>query len=776
MFWRKLFGTRRRWAIIASAGLVIAAITELFCHPLASMLCDVPGDPWAVLGLLILAAAPLVSEWALNSDNLQAMRIARCLNGAAWIFWIALSVAIWPAYVLGAFALPAAPLLILGGATTGSSFSWEGPLLASFLFLVFTPVVAAIVLLCHHVVLRKVSLIGLRKPLWWTVFAAVCLWGFRPMLLGYHVRMALNSGPEAREKSLTILRVLGGEYDLRMLSYQRRPTLSTVLAYGGAVSLFYGSNSTITERDSARRAYFLLTGRPYTEAPVPPAQMSFFDRNDLLKIEEQGGEKVGSKVKGVTLSASTVEAQIEPPTHTARSLWTMTFANSDTEGQEARATVRLPENAVISGAWLWIKGEKRPAAFGGKAQVRAAYEEVVKIQRRDPLLVTQTDPRRALVQCFPVPPKGEMQIQLEITQFLDENRLALPALTDTNFTQPDSLRHRVSVQGDGLERALTLNEQQMLQPALVSITALAPGPAETWRAAPEPVDLTVAIDTTEQVGEWARKHQAWFTAIAKALPSGSTVRYVDTRLPNPVQASSLDEALSWRFVGGVDAVPALATMLRQKPVKSERQSAILWIHGAMPAEATDLHALHLALTENTRARVLGVLTAPGPDPIMDGIATYESIWVKDDATPENIAQTASTSTSWAPDDGHDYLTPIGGRWPTVRAFARTDSDERMSSLGKLNAWSKTLSGWYGGDRTPTLARYAASRRLVTPISGAVVLENMEQYQRHGLDPNKAPEDDPNPQVSSLAPEPGSLMLLLLVVPLLLGWRRKKATL
>lgn len=764
MFWRKLFGTRRRWAIIASAGLLIAAITELICHPLASMLCDVPGDPWAVLGLLILAAAPLVSEWALSSDNLQAMRIARCLNGAAWIFWIALSVAIWPAYVLGAFALPAAPLLILGGATTGSGFSWEGPLLASFLFLVFTPVVAAIVLLCHHVALRKVSLIGLRKPLWWTVFAAVCFWGFRPMLLGYHVRMALNSGPEAREKSLTILRVLGGEYDLRMLSYQRRPTLSTVLAYGGAVSLFYGSNSTITERDSARRAYFLLTGRPYTEAPVPPAQMSFFDRNDLLKIEEQGGEKVGSKVKGVTLSASTVEAQIEPPTHTARSLWTMTFANSDTEGQEARATVRLPENAVISGAWLWIKGEKRPAAFGGKAQVRAAYEEVVKIQRRDPLLVTQADPRRALVQCFPVPPKGEMQIQLEITQFLDENRLALPALTDTNFTQPNSLRHRVSVQGDGLERALTLNEQQMLQPAPVSITALAPGPAETWRAAPEPVDLTVAIDTTEQVGEWARKHQAWFAAIAKALPSGSTVRYVDTRLPNPVQASSLDEALSWRFVGGVDAVPALATVLGQK---SEKPSVILWIHGPMPAEATDLHALHLALTENQKARVLGVLATPGPDPIMDGLAGYKNMWVKDDATPASIALAASGASSVK-----TARSPLGGRWPAAYSFVATDSDVRTSSLGKLHAWSKTLAGWYEGDRSHTLARYAASRRLVTPISGAVVLENMEQYKRHGLDPNKAPEQDPNPQVNNLAPEPGSLALLLLAVPLFVRWRRK----
>ncbi len=758
MFWRKLFGNRLRWAWISSVGLTLAAVVEATLHPLASFLCDVPGDPWAVLGLLVLAAAPLLSEHALQADNLKIMRLARCVSGAAWVFWLALFVAIWPAYLLGGVGMVGAPLLALFG--LGSKQPWNGALIATFPFLAFTPVIGAIVLLCQHAALRKVELIGLKKPLWWTVFAALCLWAFRPMLLGYHLETALKATPESREKSLGILRVIGGEYDLRMRSYQRRPTLSAMLAQGGAISAMHYSPTDNAE--SARRVYFLLTGKPYTEAPVPAPQIGLFDGNDLLKIEEQGGEKVGSKVDGVTLGSSSLEARIEE-THTARTLWTMTFANSSNEGQEARATVRLPENAVISEAYLWIKGEKRPAAFGGKAQVRAAYEEIVKIQRRDPLLVTTTDPRRALVQCFPVPPKGEMQIQLEITQLLPDAQLTLPALTDTNFTQPTALRHRVSVLGDGPEKAQALTEAQMQRPApspLTPITGNQIGNAllgSPLSGLGVPTDLTVAIDTSAGMRSWLVEHKNWLQGLEKSLPEGSTLGFADTRLPRPTVTSSLDEALRWRFTGGVDAAPALGALAARKKT---RQSAIVWLHSPMPAEATDVSSLAALFSRSDAPRLIGVLTAPGPDPVMDALATSKNVWVKDGATPESLVRTATQKAT-----SLGAQTPLGGRWPASHGFTAINPDGRETSLGKLHAWSKTLQGWYAGKSTDDLARYAASRRLVTPISGAVVLETKEQYQRHGLDPTKAP-DDPNPQVSSIALEPGSFALFLLALPFL----------
>ena len=770
--WKKIFGTRRRWAWIAALSLLAAAVVEAIQHPLAGFLCDVPGDPWAALGLLVLGIAPLLSEWTLaREENLNAVKLARTVNGAAWTFFLALLVAVWPMFLLAGIGLWMVPFSLLGAIGGGAGGS-EALLFALYPLLAFSPLVTAIVLLCQHIALRKIAVPRLRKPLWWTVFAALCLWAFRPLLLGYHIDTALKAEPGAREKSLAILRVIGGEYDLRMLAYQRHPTFSYWLSRGGALSELNGHNRWSEGGDPlarARRTYYLLTGQPYTAAPVPPPQVNVMDRNDLLKIEEQGGAKVGSKVDGVTLSSSLLEAQVEPQTGTARTLWTMTFANASAEGEEARATVRLPENAVISGVWLWIKGEKRPAAFGGKAQVRAAYEQVVKIERRDPLLVTTTDPRRALVQCFPVPPKGEMQIQLEVTQALDGDALALPALTDTNFAQPDSLRHRVKVSGNGPEQARALTEVQMLQPAPI----ITPSPNNGERAGGNspiiggqgvttPVDLTVAIDTTADVQGWVLSHSDWLAELEKRLPPGSTVRYADTRLPQPTETTQLADVRKWRYAGGVDGAPALAALGK----RAAKSSAILWIHGPMPEEATDLHPLHLIWQEENALRLLGVLVKPGPDPVMDGLANYKTVWVKDGATPENVVRTAATPN---PTDAQAISEiPLGGRWPakwSLPAVARIDwsSDSGGANMWLLYDWSRVMKDWYAGQRTDDLARYAASRRLVTPISGAVVLESLEQYKQNGLDPNKAP-DDPNPQVSSLAPEPSALALVLLALP------------
>ena len=70
---------------------------------------------------------------------------------------------------------------------------------------------------------------------------------------------------------------------------------------------------------------------------------------------------------------------------------------------------------MVSRLTLWIDGEEREAAFGGRSQVKTAYKETVQ-QRRDPVLVTTCGPDRVLVQCFPVPPGGgRMKLRLGIT-------------------------------------------------------------------------------------------------------------------------------------------------------------------------------------------------------------------------------------------------------------------------------------------------------------------------------------------------------------------------
>jgi hypothetical protein len=134
--------------------------------------------------------------------------------------------------------------------------------------------------------------------------------------------------------------------------------------------------------------------------------------------------------------------------------WTMEFHNKSTSQQEGRAQVVLPPGAVVSRATLWIDGEEREAAFGGRAQVREAYAKVVR-QRRDPLLVTTAGNDRVLVQMFPIPPSGNMKIRLGITipivpPLQGAMQLQLPAFSERNFDLDPGLRHAVWFESDAV--------------------------------------------------------------------------------------------------------------------------------------------------------------------------------------------------------------------------------------------------------------------------------------------------------------------------------------
>ncbi len=100
--------------------------------------------------------------------------------------------------------------------------------------------------------------------------------------------------------------------------------------------------------------------------------------------------------------------------------------------REARAQVLLPPGGVVSRVTLWVNGEPREAAFAGRGEVRAAYQQVAVQQRRDPVLVTMSGPDRVLVQCFPIQPNGgTMKIRLGITvPLLIESTSAAPAIRD----------------------------------------------------------------------------------------------------------------------------------------------------------------------------------------------------------------------------------------------------------------------------------------------------------------------------------------------------------
>jgi hypothetical protein len=79
--------------------------------------------------------------------------------------------------------------------------------------------------------------------------------------------------------------------------------------------------------------------------------------------------------------------------------------------------------------------------------------------------------------------------------------------------------------------------------------------------------------------------------------------------------------------------------------------------------------------------------------------------------------------------------------------------DHLARQWAIEAVDSPLSGIPETDRPALAARY----QLVTRVSGAVVLETMEQFERHGLTPVDA---DSVPQVPGV-PEPSTALLLLI---------------
>src|SRR5262249_3103773 len=191
-------------------------------------------------------------------------------------------------------------------------------------------------------------------------------------------------------------------------------------------------------------------GVPFSTKPAPlPLQRSIAgSRVD----EDHGTARVGGQVEGVSLASSRIDGSISADDAVAYLEWTMEVRNTAPIAREARLQLALPPGAVVSRATLWVNGEEREAAYGGRSEVRAAYQRVAVQQRRDPLLITTKGADRVLAQAFPVPRNGgTIKFKLGISAPLEitdpsMGRLTLPAIVDRNFSFGPDANHNVWIE------------------------------------------------------------------------------------------------------------------------------------------------------------------------------------------------------------------------------------------------------------------------------------------------------------------------------------------
>lgn len=810
-------GKRRRWAGFAFLLSLAALGFELVTHIAAEALGDPMPDraTFAFYALVPLMLAfnesvlkPDGGRWARRVSSVWLVAVAR----------VGTALALVAAGMVTFMLLPGLPVALYAVLFFGIGL------------LAWCPLIDVCVLVAQWRALgrRQAELPAVSRPL--SALPAVCalaafaFFVVRPLLIGSQLSAALSDGPR-REAALARLGRLGGQEALLNLCYGQQPGYWVALAQDKSLPLLLdeeGWSRTKRNKDKqqARKAFYLLTGQGFETAPPPGvAARTGWEawRNDA-EIEETGGRVVGRLASGVSLAESQMTGTLNAAAETAQTAWTLTFQNNGDTPQEARADIRLPVGAVVTAVSLWVNGKEQQAAFGGREQTRQAYQSVAVVQRKDPLLVTQTEPGRILAQCFPVPAHGKMKIRLGLTAPLQWQNEAAPRLCWTpptfdsvNFRLPRRRATEVTLtgatgdlDGDGWQRDTNDVVRRAYAPAELTLAAppalrlemgrapqvgdrVTPELVRTQSPFPHPaeaVNVLIVTDTTAGLADLTRPDNRRTLADAlAALPSGSQVRLADARDVTGKTASLWLAAADkdgqerwWRersFSGGVDSGPALAwawAAARAQMTVSRRPSAVVWIHDAKPAACAEASAL-LSLMEEAHGigpAVVGLRVGPGPDALTDGLAGQARAFsqVADDFAPADAIRLAARA---APAPTTDAV-PLGGRFPAVNGL----SVASPSPVGPLAISSRVLADWYAPTRDPqrlnAAAKRAAKQQLVTPLSGAVVLETREQYTANGLKPG--PETDSAANV----PEPSALVGLA-VGALLLGVmarRRRKS--
>jgi hypothetical protein len=552
------------------------------------------------------------------------------------------------------------------------------------------------------------------------------------------------------------------------------------------------------DSEKARDVFFRVTGKPFNSLK-PPKGVSGSSlmgrRGDPLEEMEfddhVGGDDVAVRLKYLDLAESRFDGHVNAASRIGYGEWTMVFKNRSSNAQEARCQVRLPRDGRVSRLTLWVNGEPREAAFSTVSKVKAAYKTVAVVRSRDPVLVNVVGPDTVMVQCFPVPAHGEMKIRFGVTAPLDDGRWELPHIVERNFGTTESLEHAVWLQGDcgfeltgtgktqaagrdgeGHSLPATLDGASVLKPGIaLKCAALTSEPAVVWCedrfAKPEERILIREQVTMERKGSnkvvlvidgssSMAGSKKWIT---KSISDGGEV--IMLLADDHARRVSRDELDDYRFAGGRDNEPALREGIR---MAKETGAPVVWVHGPQAVGLSQSEAIQQLLERGTTEPVIyEIEAASGPNRLAEAIyrtgclrrgpALVEP--EKDLTRFLNDLRMNGTKSSW--------------HW------RRAPSPEGLSGA---KVWDQLARSWAAGAvEDPSVimtdaarAELAARYQVVTPFSGAVVLETQAQYDEFGLTPA---DGDATPHVPNV-PEPSTSLLILLATTAAM-MRRKRQT-
>ncbi|MEM9480610.1 MAG: hypothetical protein AAGA58_13225 [Verrucomicrobiota bacterium] len=602
-----------------------------------------------------------------------------------------------------------------------------------------------------------------------------------------------NNDPE-------LIRNFGSRETLLRACYEgsgfRAGTTDTVgwLASGFNGVEMFSVASTSQDANRARELYYRVTGNSFNSVQ-PPSVGPVMLRDgrsenwaaDFDFDPDVGGDVVAGRVRGLTLASSRLDGHVDETSRLGYWEWTAEFANAALrEAREARMQLLLPHAGVVSRLTLWVEGEPQEAAFGPTAKVASAYKSVAVVQQRDPVLVRWEAPDRILVQCFPVPAQGTLKFRVGITAPIPEDGvLAMPRIIERNFGLGDELRNDVWVESatetelfsrrageqargwkasngslpanlitDGgfvhAEFAEKENVPTVWTKDIYGESGNRGGVLVRKKAGQEmrPLDqLIVVVDGSARMAPWKKEIAEAVREAGNECEVKAFFAYDGVR-----ELSSVEQLQSVKYAGGHDGQDALRQALASAKKKKEgTRSAIVWLHGPQPYEFKSVAGLNQEFTYgNSESSVYTVPLAPGKNRIIEKFGRRFS------SLPAPL-QTGDLTESLQRLCKGEVEDHENWDWQELPAGEQPEGGREVGDqLARFGEWQR-LEGLKQSRGDVELGNRAAFAQLVTPWSGAVVLERARDYEAFDLEQVKTSTVPSIP----IVPEPSTAMFTLL---------------
>lgn len=632
-------------------------------------------------------------------------------------------------------------------------------------------------------------------------------WHGYTVLLDHAMEKAASSRAEEREAGLDTLRSLWGESYVLQHCFASRPRL-------------WGERG---DASASRITYYRLTGQEYHEAEKPFGYFSP-DGNGDAPVPNAGWEKhrlsLRSAVYDISIASADDGGNAGPGVAYAE--LTLEFVNSGADQAEARCQIAMPPGGVASRLTLWIDGEEREAAFGKQSTVREAYTRVV-YRQLDPALLTTAGPDRVELRCFPVMPSSVMRVKVGFSLPLSPRDgsacLQLPYIAERNFAfvpgqnvslwaECDAPMMTNSVLYEAADPSLFAKSGLSAQKAYVLRRRIAaedlakarislplPDAPATFAAAlsgfaadsrlvreeplPERLVAVVLESSRQYEALWkpgGAEAMPW-QRILQAAPAGCRVALFagDVSVP-PLSAEEAarrwPEALAKAAYVTVDEQ---ASNLEKAwdLCDGTPQAAVLWLHGPLPVDIADAVGLEQRLRHRPPSEngpvIYSLPIRPGENLLERKLASLAGfvrlpVW-PDETVGEQLAFLFATM---------NYPDFARERYVYQLREGESGSEEtRYGHVVRLAAADAVVrqlakSGGKPGASGDAVAN-ALRLRIVTPATGAVVLENAAQYAENDLDPAAAADAVPTiPE-----PEEWAMLALAAACVVVLHCRRKR---